>query len=134
MKTITVIDILDMEELSVESKLEVALNEELIPGEIMRKFARWCVLQVIDLWPDAPPVVREFLETGDETKREAAKDAWYTSKYGSPITVAVRFAADYTKKPGWAAWCVADYAREAGADGEAQVKQLRNLIIEMETS
>ena len=42
--------------------------------ELLRGFARWCALQVIDMW-DAPPVVREYLETGDERKRDAARDA-----------------------------------------------------------
>lgn len=37
-------------------------------------FARWCALQMIDLW-DAPDIVREYLETGDESKRAAARAA-----------------------------------------------------------
>jgi len=39
--------------------------------ELLRKFARWCALQVIDLW-DAPDVVKRYLETGDESLRAAA--------------------------------------------------------------
>lgn len=39
--------------------------------DLLREFARWCALQVIHLW-DAPGVMRRFLETGDETLREAA--------------------------------------------------------------
>jgi hypothetical protein len=38
---------------------------------ILREFARWCALQVIHLW-DAPDVVRRYLETGDESLRDAA--------------------------------------------------------------
>ena len=41
---------------------------------VLRQFARWCALQVIGLW-DAPAVVREYLETGDESKRDAARGA-----------------------------------------------------------
>ena len=41
---------------------------------LLRDFARWCALQVIHLW-DAPPVVREYLETGREEIRAAAEDA-----------------------------------------------------------
>jgi hypothetical protein len=41
---------------------------------LLREFARWCALQVIHLW-DAPRIVREYLETGDESKRAAAEDA-----------------------------------------------------------
>ena len=41
---------------------------------ILRDFARKCALDVIHLW-DAPDVVRRFLETGDESLRDAARDA-----------------------------------------------------------
>jgi cell division septum initiation protein DivIVA len=37
-------------------------------------FARWCALQVIHLW-DAPQVMRQYLETGDESIRAIACDA-----------------------------------------------------------
>ena len=40
----------------------------------LRAFARQCALDVIHLW-DAPPVVRRYLETGDETIRAAARAA-----------------------------------------------------------
>ena len=39
--------------------------------EILKKFARWCALEVIHLW-DTPDVVINFLQTGDETLRSAA--------------------------------------------------------------
>ena len=52
---------------------------------LLQDFARWCALQVVDLW-DAPDVVREYLTTGDETLRadawlasEDALDAWLAS-------------------------------------------------------
>mgnify|MGYP000945635921 FL=1 len=38
------------------------------------QFSRWSALQVIHLW-DAPAVVREFLETGNDALRAAARDA-----------------------------------------------------------
>ena len=38
------------------------------------QFSRWSALQVIHLW-DAPAVVREFLETGNDALRAAAWDA-----------------------------------------------------------
>jgi len=41
---------------------------------LLQEFARWCALQVIHLW-DAPAVVREYLETGDESKRAVAEEA-----------------------------------------------------------
>lgn len=46
----------------------------------LRAFARWCAIQVIHLW-DAPQIVREYLETGDESKRAAARAAaWDAAK------------------------------------------------------
>ena len=45
---------------------------------IVREFARWCALQVVDLW-DAPDVVRQYLTTGDESLRVAARDATQSS-------------------------------------------------------
>lgn len=39
---------------------------------LMREFARWCALRVIHLW-DAPDVVRQYLTTGDESLRAAAR-------------------------------------------------------------
>ena len=59
---------------------------------VLRQFARWCALQVIDLW-DAPAVAREYLETGDESKRDAAwtaarnaaqDAAWAAARHAGP--------------------------------------------------
>lgn len=43
-------------------------------SETLREFARWCALEVIDLW-DAPDVVIQYLKTGDEKIRDAAMAA-----------------------------------------------------------
>ena len=42
--------------------------------DTLRAFARWCALSVIEKW-DAPPIVRQYLETGDESIRDAAMAA-----------------------------------------------------------
>ena len=42
--------------------------------EVLRAFARQCALDVIDKW-DAPAIVREYLETSDESKRAAVREA-----------------------------------------------------------
>ena len=42
--------------------------------DALRHFARLCALDVIEKW-DAPEIVRRYLETGDESIREAAWDA-----------------------------------------------------------
>ena len=41
---------------------------------LLRDFARACARDVLHLW-DAPDVVRRYLETGDETIRDAARAA-----------------------------------------------------------
>jgi len=42
--------------------------------EVLRRFARPCALDVVHLW-DAPDVVVQYLNTGDEPLRAAARDA-----------------------------------------------------------
>lgn len=42
--------------------------------DILREFSRKCALDVIHLW-DAPEMVVQFLETGDESLKDAAWDA-----------------------------------------------------------
>lgn len=44
------------------------------PEVTMRAFACWCALTVAHLW-DMPVIVREYLETQDESKRAAARAA-----------------------------------------------------------
>ncbi len=48
--------------------------KEIDTTEPLREFARWCALQVIHLW-ECPDVVKQYLETGDESLRDAAWDA-----------------------------------------------------------
>ncbi|MCB9019228.1 MAG: hypothetical protein H6546_02760 [Chitinophagales bacterium] len=120
--------------------------------EILREFARWCALQVIDLW-DAPPVVREYLETGKEelraAARDAARDAWAAAR--DAVWAAARAAAwaaaraaaraavwdaawdaarAAARAAAWdAAWdAVWDAARDAARD--AQEKKLLELVNE----
>jgi hypothetical protein len=46
--------------------------------KLLRDWGRWCALQVIHMW-DAPYVVHQYLETGDESLRSAARDATLSS-------------------------------------------------------
>ena len=64
---------------------------------LLGDFARWCALQVIHLW-DAPPIVREYLETGDETKRDAASVAASVAARDD-----ARSAADAARTAAWEA-------------------------------
>ena len=49
----------------------IAMLDSDATEKLLRDFGRWCALQVIHLW-DAPDVVRQYLETGDESLRAAA--------------------------------------------------------------
>jgi hypothetical protein len=65
--------------------------------ELLRKFARDCALSVIHLW-DPPPVVRQYLETGDESLRAVAWDvaraaAWAAAAWAAAAWAAARDAA-----------------------------------------
>jgi len=64
---------------------------------ILRAFARRCALDVVHLW-DAPPVVRQYLETGDESIRSMAWTA-------ADDTAAKGMAGDAARSA--AAWCAA---------------------------
>lgn len=75
----------------------------------LREFARWCALQVIHLW-DAPDVVRQYLETGDESLRDAAQAAvWDAAEDVASEAAAARAAA-------WAADAAAAATATATAD------------------
>ena len=59
--------------------------------DLLREFARWCALLVIDKW-DAPAVVKQYLTTGDESLRSAAwSAAWSAAE--SAAWAAARAAA-----------------------------------------
>ena len=59
--------------------------------ELLWKASRQYALSVIHLW-DAPEVVREYLETGDESKRAAARAAAWAAAWDS-VGDAARAAA-----------------------------------------
>jgi hypothetical protein len=59
---------------------------------LLREFARWCALQVIEQW-DAPEVVRQYLTTGDESLRAAAwAAAWAAQRDRFAALVEAGFA------------------------------------------
>ena len=65
--------------------------------ELMRAFARQYAIDVIHLW-DAPDVVRQYLETGDESLRAAAWDAaWAAADAAWDAARAAARAAQKTK-------------------------------------
>jgi hypothetical protein len=90
-----------------ERRIDWALDE-ITTQRVLREFARWCALQVLHLW-DAPGVVVQYLETGDESLRDAAwHAAWYAA--GDAAWAAAGATADAADAAGDAAWDVAWYA------------------------
>ena len=85
--------------------------------KLLRDWGRWCALQVIHLW-DAPDVVRQYLETGDEALRDAARDAaWAGAAARAGAAAAARAGA---RAAAWAgAWAVAGDAAWAAAGAAA---------------
>ena len=87
--------------------------------DVLRKFARRCALDVAHLW-DMPPVVRRFLETGDETIRAAARDAARDARDAAWAAQAARDAAWAAWAAAWAAAPRAARAAPRAAQGAAQ--------------
>ena len=79
--------------------------------ELLRKFARLQALGVIHLW-DAPTVVKEYLTTGDENLRDAARAAAWAAE------AAARAAA---RDAAWVAEAAARDAARAAARAAAWV-------------
>ena len=50
--------------------------------DVLRAFARRCALDVAHLW-DMPPIVRRYLETGNESIRDAAWDAAWAAAWAA---------------------------------------------------
>ena len=60
---------------------------------LLREFVRWCAHQVIHLW-HAPDVVRQYLETGDESIRDAAWAAAWDAAWAAAWDAAWAAARD----------------------------------------
>jgi hypothetical protein len=95
-----------------------------VDGEqLLRKFARSCALDVIHLWK-APPIVRQYLETGDESIRAAAGAAENAAR--AAAWAAARAAA---RAAAWAAAGAAENAARAAA-WAAQNERLTRMVEE----
>ena len=62
-------------------------------GPMLRAFARRVALDVLPLWENAPVAVREYLTTGDETKRAAAWAAAWAARAAWAATAATAATA-----------------------------------------
>jgi hypothetical protein len=123
---------------------------------VMRAFARRCALDVAHLW-DMPPLVRSYLETGEESIRDAASRLAWSADARSAARAAARVAAwdaaraaaraaarDAARAAAWdaasdaAAWDAAwDAASDAASDAawdaarDAQNKHLETMLMEI---
>jgi hypothetical protein len=104
--------------------------------QMLWAFARKVALSVIHLW-DAPTIVREYLETGDESKRAAAWTAAGDAAWTAAGSAASRSAAWAAARAaaGDAAWTAAGDAARAAWDaaGDAARAAARKLFNEMVT-
>ena len=64
---------------------------------VLREFARKCALDVIHLW-SAPDVVRKYLETGDESLRDAARAAAWDAARAAAWAAAMYAAKDAARR------------------------------------
>jgi len=86
---------------------------------VMRAFARRCALDVAHLW-DMPTIVRAYLETGDESIRDAARAAAWDAAWGAAWDAATAAAWDAARDAAWAAaWDAATDAARAAARAAA---------------
>jgi hypothetical protein len=116
----------------------VATNREYQWGydatEVLRQFARKCALDVIHLW-DAPDVVVQYLKTGEESLRDAARTAagaarvvgaTRAARAATRVVGATRAARDAAWDAAWAAAGDAAWVTDA-AWATASEKQNRRL-------
>jgi hypothetical protein len=99
--------------------------------QVLRQFARMCALDVLHLW-DAPAIVVQYLKTGDESIRAAARDASDAADAaGSAARTAAWAAASGLRHLGCGArdatWAAAQDATWAAARDAARTKQSRRL-------
>jgi hypothetical protein len=85
--------------------------ERINANEILHAWGRACALKMVDLW-DCPRVVRDYLETGDESLRSAAESAAESAAW-SAARSAARSAAESAAES--AAWSAARSAAESAA-------------------
>jgi hypothetical protein len=108
--------------------------------DLLRAFARKAALSVIHLW-DAPDIVRRYLETGDESIRDAAWAAARDAAWAAARAAARGAARDAAWDAAWAAaWDAArDAARAAAWDAARDAKHaefntlLERMIVEART-
>jgi hypothetical protein len=106
--------------------------------QLLREFARWCALQVIHLW-DAPPIVRQYLETGDAGLRYGEEAAWDDLRYATWDDL--RYAAEAARAAAWSASAARDSAtwaasatRDAASSARDAASSARNAAWDAEAA
>ena len=115
-------DIIDRDRDKIVARRRVILWR-LDAGDTLRAFARRAALSVIHLW-DAPNVVRQYLETGDESLRDAAgaaaRAAARDAAWNAARAAARNAARNAAKDAAWyAAWNAARAAARNAARNAA---------------
>jgi len=112
-------------------------------SDVLRDFARRCALDVVHLW-DAPSVVVQYLETGDENLRAAAARVAAALAARTSARTAARVATEaawaaaeaaarVAAEAAWAAWAAAEAAALGAAEAawaaawDARARQNRRL-------
>jgi len=115
------------DEKSVASARKViAMLDPATTDKLLRDYACWCALQVIHMW-DAPSIVRQYLETGNESLRGAAWEAasaerkkfWGESALSSWEAASAASRAASNAVPSSAAWAAVRNAARAVASAVA---------------
>jgi hypothetical protein len=86
--------------------------------DVLRKFARQCALDVAHLW-NMPPVVRQYLETGDESLSAAAWSAAWAAARDAARAAARDAAWAAARDAAWVARAAARDAARAAASAAA---------------
>lgn len=114
--------------------------EKIHDAQLLRVAARRFAVEVIHLW-ECPPAVKEFLRTGEHSKRAAAHRATWSfihklpsDEYDSPKANAARSAAlacsRVSKDEKFIAYASSDFASQAMADaaGDPDTEQWINAL------
>jgi len=109
--TLTLTEILDLD---IPAEDRIWAVTRFLPKEENWQFARWCALQVTHLW-DCPDVVKQYLETGDKSIRDAACEAAWNATLNAAWLAAWNAADAAQAAAQAAAWNAADAADAADA-------------------
>jgi hypothetical protein len=107
--------------------------------DVLQRFARLCALDVSHLW-DMPPVMKRYLRTGDETIKNAARDAAAGEFRDAPVYCA--WVATVWNDAPWTAipqrvWRIAEAAAKSSGFGSrsgtkaTQTKRLHRMLMEL---